>query len=662
MLKRIFWKGFWKNRKNFFWLILSGSLMNSILFSTAIFESYMIWISTGEKSDMVMENAYLTAFLIVYVLLFFVLLLSVTCYMRTRAKEYGILELSGLKQKHRRGFIKKEFLLIIGGSVLGGTILGIVEAFLIGLLMSRIYPDLGLRVSGQGTVPGTVLVSLGMSLSPGAFLRMLIISLIEFAILFVVCHLRIACLGISGALSMEQKSGQKPRSHPVMLKLGIGFCLLSWAIMQTYWGRVNKFYLTVFMVIGLYLLYVSVGGYALSVAKKNEKRYYRVITWLNSWYHRFYGNIRMMYIVTVMTFIAVFSYANPVFDCLPLEEESYYPYDAVVLTDDGSAPFFESLKETYGVEMKEMSCIDLTTPDFGEQIGISASEYEKLTGESIELEWKEIHIVYQRERAFRNSEGIDYGSKKPRIYIGQPEVGLWVYTGFGPVPSETKFDTNYPVKSSEERIITGAFGEPHSQNIIVFSDTYYDEVKDNGKGYCKVWMLNIPKEAGRIGGPEEAGGAMEELAIHGNEWYIYEKSELLMQCKKNNLDRITVYLISFLLISVCGILISVIKAGSDEEEIAKKYDFYYTMGMPEKKRRKGIAKEYRMTIWLPVASGMLVGLLSVIRELLLRRFLADWILYYLGGTLIMLVCLAAAYGITSIVLIRKMIKKTGRRA
>lgn len=39
----------------------------------------------------------------------------------------------------------------------------------------------------------------------------------------------------------------------------------------------------------------------------------------------------------------------------------------------------------------------------------------------------EIYVVYQRERSERNYLGIDFGTKKPRIYMGEAKDDLWQY-------------------------------------------------------------------------------------------------------------------------------------------------------------------------------------------------------------------------------------------
>ncbi len=80
------------------------------------------------------------------------------------------------------------------------------------------------------------------------------------------------------------------------------------------------------------------------------------------------------------------------------------------MANAGDEEFLDGLAAAYGVKIKKQPCIRVTTPDLGEHMGISASDYENWTKERVELSGKQIYVVYQRNREERNLLGIDYGA------------------------------------------------------------------------------------------------------------------------------------------------------------------------------------------------------------------------------------------------------------
>ena len=80
--------------------------------------------------------------------------------------------------------------------------------------------------------------------------------------------------------------------------------------------------------------------------------------------------------------------------------------------------------------MKCIPDIRVTAGDYGEHTGISASEYQRLTGEKTENlhNHENICCVSTKIKAEYGTLGIDYGKKRTRLYIGNWMTGyLGVY-------------------------------------------------------------------------------------------------------------------------------------------------------------------------------------------------------------------------------------------
>jgi hypothetical protein len=195
---------------------------------------------------------------------------------------------------------------------------------------------------------------------------------------------------------------------------------------------------------------------------------------------------------------------------------------------------------------------------------------------------------------------------------------------------------------------------------VVFSDECYAELQAGADGFSQIWMMNLPENL-----TEQAETTMqtyaEQCTADGSTFHLFQKTSLLEEEREGNLLKITVCLMGFVLLSMCAVLVMIIKIGNDNAEIAEKYRFYRLMGMTETKIKRGIRNEYRLMIYVPICAGMVTGLISVTVELILRRFQASVFLFYLGGTIGMVACLIFVYGVICRMLAGRMIRKMERR-
>lgn len=643
MVRRVFWKGFRKNRRNFILLSLSGIVLISILFSTTALGDLLTQAAQGKESDMVSEYVTISSFIMVYVLLLFLLILSIICYMRSRTEEYAAYQILGIKKKHRNQFIAKEFGMFGAVSLIGGISLGVLEAKIIEWLLGEIYPE----KAGQFL----------LTISP--FKMTIIIGIIGFGLIFMICDEFISCLGVSQVLSLGTGSGKRPKSHPVSGSVGIVLCIGAVCIMQNYWGRASKIYPMLIAAVGIYLLYIAAGG-LLTMLRRNEKRYYKAIIWINTWYYRFYHNMNMMFIITIFVFVTLFSYALPLLDSTPLDTSEHYPYDIVWTAHKEDIPFLDELEEKYGAEITRQPSIRVSTPDFGVHMGISASAFRELTGEKAELKGKQIYVIYQREHASWNSLGMDYGASAPRLHMGKPEAYLWINTPLaGPIPS-ARFDTCYPVKKEEDRTVTGIFKSSNDENIVVFSDEYFNTVKDAAKGSNMMALINTPQKHDEV--MRRIKEYIADTPYPGETIRLFDKKQLVADNKQARILDIGVYAIGFVILMGCTIFVIGAKVSSDSVEMEEKYYFYDQMGIKERMRKQGVKRECSMTVWVPIFVGLAAGIAFVLRELALRQFPADWTAYYLKGVAVLLVIMLAAYAGTALAINRQMLMKTDNSA
>lgn len=624
MLSSIFLKLLKTRRKDYLLVILSGIFIISLVFFTAGVESCMIFVSTGEKAGMtslIMESE--KAFLLSYMLLMVLMILILLSYIRKRVYDYSMLEVLGIQKKHKYMFIGFEYLGIIMGSIIGGVLIGVLEVEIIKRIIAHVFAD--------------DVKNIFYGWSPFAFT--LIISLLIFGLGFMICDQMISCLGIDYVISMGKKSGKKIRYSLSLMVTGVIVIILALFSIVTYWGKIGSIVPFVLAAGGLFLLMISAGGNYLHMLRKREQKYFKKILWLDSWYDQFFYHMNVTYIVAVFVFVIVFGFGLPIMDNVPVVQSEIFPYDMVWYANEEDMAFLNKLKETYEIKIDTKPCVRVVSGDYGEHMGISKSVYEGWTGEKIDIQDKEIYIVYQRDREAMGTIGIDYGKLKPRIYIGSADWDIWNTSGPKVLPSN-QFTREYKIVGEEQKILTGDFesraiGELKGQvyeEILVFSDVKFENIRKNARGANLVVMMDIPTHYNQVV-KEVRNYAKVHSQVNFFDWengnLIYEKQKSIIESRQEKMFKVVSMIIDVIAMLMCVIFILFEKAQSDYSEMEWKYWFYKNCGMPLEKRKKSIFKEVLISEKLVVCCGILLGMMAVIVKILFKGMSLRWSAIYL---------------------------------
>ena len=470
----------------------------------------------------------------------------------------------------------------------------------------------------------------------------IIISFLIFVVLFLVSDQLIACLGMEAILNPRKKQSLRLTKRKLFCGIALLLEILAVSSYFGYWGKVNKLFPVVLGSLGLYILMILMGEKILEKNRKNKRKYYRNLTWICNWYEQLYYYLNQVYLIAVLIFVILTVLGIAFLDHYPLVTEENYPYDIVWMADQNDISFIENLGKEYSCEIETKECIRVTTPDFGEHIGISASEYNRWTNQKLELENEEVFIVYQRERKQRNELGIDYGRKRPRIYIGNANYDLWIWETPKIMPSN-KFDKEYKIAGEEDRILTGGFESSALkkmksgmwENIIVFSDEYFHKIQADAKGANLAVMINTPKEQ-----CEQVVAAIKEYAkIHSqidlfspdNSNLIYEREKLMTESQSQNLIQLLSVGINSGVLLFCGIFVLMIKQKNDSKELCERYEFYEKMGMEVRVRRKNIYKESYTFTNIAVVSGGMIGILFALVEIFRKHMEMQYLFVYIAS-------------------------------
>ena len=638
-MKHIFFRILWKSRRDYRRVIISGIFIISLVFFSTALGSCLIYIEDGktaEMTDLIFESE--KAFLVSYLLLLFLMVLILLSYIRKRAYDYAMLDVLGIKKKHRYLFVCFEYLGIISGSLAGGLVLGVAEAEAMRRILQYIFSDITENVI-YGWAP------LKLTLIVGG---------IMFGLGFMACDELISCMGMEYVTSMGKKGGRSMKRAPVAA--GAGFLLLALTFLSigSYWGKIGSVVPYALAVAGLILMMTALVREYLHRLRKQERKYYRKIVWLDDWYHKFYYHMNITYVTAAFLMVILLGFGVSLMDALPVVQPEKYPYDLVWYADQADNDFLDTLREKYGAVIQTKPCIRVCTADFGEHTGISLSTYEEWTKEKRNLSGKEIHVVYQRDRGERGMIGIDYGKRMPRLYPGSGGADLWIPIRGGYLPSNL-FLIDYTVVSEEDRILTGDFhsralpdmkGEVF-EHVIVFSDEEFDRIKKTARGSDLAVMIDFP-EYEKEAVEEIKDYAAQYSQVNFYDWekknLIYEKEQMLIEDRQNKMFVVVSMLINIVTMFSSVLFILLEKAQNDYQEMEWKYRFYCQSGMTREKRKKNWKREAMMPERLAVLSGLLVSGLLISAQVFFKHLPVKWdFIYALETVLLML----AAWGILS---------------
>lgn len=636
-MRTIFLKSLWSRKNSYLIVVLCGIFQVSIAFFVSAMGDFLSLLVNGRISDLLDGTITAVTFTLTHELLFFLMVLVFLSYIRKRVGDYAVLESLGLKKKHKYMFVAWEFGGVFVISLGGGLLLGVLlaEALRIGLL--KAFSD-------------TVSV---LYYGKSVWIMTVVMQIITYISIFIFFDEVIACLGIDALLSFGKKNGRSYKRRVLFSAAGPAVMLISFVSMGFYWGKGVEEVPTSAVLAGLFLFMVTSAGNYLERLKGNGRLYYKRLVWLDQWYQQFYYNINVAFVTAAFLFIINFAFSVSLFDYLPVNTPENFPYDLVWMANEEDREFLDGLRKEYHLEVEEYPCFRAATGDYAEQTAISAETYEQWTGESLELKDREIYVVYQRDRADRNHLGIDYNTKNPDIYIGNARAELWLYIQGEIIPG-AEFDNDYKIVGYEDRVLTGIFGTAEQENIIVFSDEYYQKVCGGAKGADLAVLMKIP-DKGLSGSDYDAAvqKVHDYAAVHSQADFfspedaplIYEKRQLLKEERRGKLFGAVSNGLNILILFLCTLFIFGLKMENDFAETEQKYKLYFQSGMPLAKCRRTVRKEIMAQWFLSLAFGLGISAIFAAEKIYLKRMTKFWNVRYGLGILALMAGMAAVFGI-----------------
>lgn len=406
--------------------------------------------------------------------------------------------------------------------------------------------------------------------------------------------------------------------------------------------------------------------------KQNQKKYLKELSRLHILFHKYKTlvlNLSLLAMIHIC--VLVFFGAKFISSQIATDPEELFPYDYVCLANTGDFHYFDKIEEEFSAEIYEFPMVRVTTVDGteapneyrlpihpqGQHIGISESTYQELkmlkgekVPESLELDadGNNIYVVYQQDQAAK-AKPVDWylWTQTPYLHIGNPVLACNRYDRKEVYPPRT-------VIGEETGSLIGTLRQGRYEDIIVFSDEYFEKIKDiwketsiiTGKRLTEgetrdesieesatcLYLLQVPEEY-----KKPVREILEEFRKQYNseEKYdplvrrVYDKDELVSQ--RNMERRMEILLNGFveIMLLLVSLFLVHMRVKLDLPDMTKRYLFMERLGMRQKERIRYEKQEISRYLYVPFVLAAPVVIIFTCILFKLRMFNTNDIQRYL---------------------------------
>ncbi|QOS79795.1 ABC transporter permease [Paenibacillus sp. JNUCC31] len=316
-----------RNGRAYIAFFLSSVFMVMIFFAYAMFtyHPYVKELPIGATTATGMQ----VASVIVYVFAFFFVMYSISAFLKSRNKEFGILTILGAEPGQIRKLVVLENMLIGCLSIIAG-IGG-------GMLLSKLFLMLTTRFIGMDDLPFYFPI------------KAILITVVAFLLLFFCISLfTLVFIGNKRALELltgTSKPKKEPKASWFFSLLGLALLTAGFVALRSELNGGTILIAAVTGIAGTYFFYSQLSVLAIRLLKRNRKRVWHGtrLLWISEMSYKIKDNARMLFMVTVVIAIASMSavvilsldqqnreqFTNNDF---PIQYNAYEPSDRLDLT------------------------------------------------------------------------------------------------------------------------------------------------------------------------------------------------------------------------------------------------------------------------------------------------------------------------------------------
>ena len=422
-----------RNKRTYAAYFLSSSFSVMIFFVCALF-IFNPEIKEETFYPVVMQ-AMVAAELIMYVFSFFFVLYSVSSFLKTRKREFGVLFMHGMTQGQFNTMVFLENMIIGIGSILTGITSGIItgKLFLMAGAAFLQVPALPFHLSLQA-----------IGLTVGGYM-----------LLFILISLFTSLMIRPGTLIELFRSGLKPKREvkvsPLLSLLAAALLLTSYILAATTTAAslmYRMFPVTLMTIVGTYLLYTQLSIFLIRLLKRRRQHAWsrtRLIS-LSSLDYRLKDNAQMLFMVT--TVLAVSFCSVGVFASIPVLTKQFnedYPAAIGYMAKEGDLLEHQHLEEirqdlnarsipfeSLSLPIKYVDVVSSTIKDPPEQLPLlSFSDYRKAAVMA--------GFPFDEEPLTGNDALVLVNSQNNRTHIRERALGSYTLRDSGAEVTETGY-------------------------------------------------------------------------------------------------------------------------------------------------------------------------------------------------------------------------------
>lgn len=281
-----------RNARAYVAYLLSSSFMVMIFFTYAVFV-YHPKIASSEMGNMTRAGMSI-ATAIVYVFAFFFVLYSISVFLKSRNREFGILTILGAESRQINLLIFLENLLI--GAV------AIVTGIAAGLILSKVFLLVSTRVIDMDDLPFYWPVK-AILLTAGAFI-LLFLFISVFTLMF------IRKRQVLDLLTGSSKPKKEPKANVFISLLGITLLATGyWALHGKKLDEMGLLIASVTGIAGTYFFYSQLSVWIVKKLQRNRGTVWKGtnLLWISEMSYKLKDNARMLFLVTVVVALACMS-------------------------------------------------------------------------------------------------------------------------------------------------------------------------------------------------------------------------------------------------------------------------------------------------------------------------------------------------------------------
>lgn len=665
---QVLWKTFRQRWNDFSFLFLSVFLSSVFVFigigmRSVFAESY------GGEQELLGNNlsGILSDFLLVILMVSFVLISVVMVfYRKRRMKDEGIFRTLGIRSN-------ADFVSWLGELVVG---------FLVTVILALAFGTVSLKLFCY--IVGKMLPELGTLGNPSAlsylwtFLGMAVICLFAFGVSRDIYTTSQSVDTRNASVRSEEMPGK-------YCKVGLGISIVLGAFTAFLYTQ-RRFAETIILLgifmLGLYFIIYNAWGLFLNRKRKKADDYLASLPNQHMVYHKYKTSSKYIAIMTMLNIGVLFCFCVKIVSHhIATEPEELFHYDYMFLANSSDNSYVQELKTECQGKITEFPMVRATTLDNterleqpaeivwqqGQNIGISESTYKalkRLAGETpkedlgLDKEGNYIYIVYQQDQGAK-AKPLDWYqvTKNPYVHIGQPLFG---YNCF--VPED--YYQKRKIAGEERSGLTGIFSDGRYENLVVFSDEYFETIQDSWKTTHittgetleeedAVLEENIHESPTRlilVNVSEEYRERADEIMQQFREAHAYDESfdslvksaysrqEAVKQRKMEHIMEMIINGFVLALLLVASIMLLRMKVRTELPEMKKRYHFMECFGMHERKRKAIEKQEVSRFVYAPLGIGMASSLLFTAIVLHIRDFdKTDVINYAIYGSCLWLI-------------------------